>query len=220
MSPRRKYCHCERDDTARVYLNGQAHYLGRHGSPESYEKYDRLVADHLACSAGTHATVTQLGMAFWKYAKVRYGKSGKGKFGAAINWRPILEMLRDEYGDTLAREFGPKKLKSLIPIMESHGWCRSYLDANLDRVKRIFAWAVSEEMVPADVRLTGSRTKPTIRRGGRTDEHVTETRDLQDIPRNGLLLREGANHPNRPRHHRMATGLAADYSRSAGIASR
>ncbi len=33
---------------ARVVLNGQTHYLGPHGSPESKAEYDRLIAEWLA----------------------------------------------------------------------------------------------------------------------------------------------------------------------------
>lgn len=32
---------------ARVVLNGRIHYLGKHGSPESTEKYNRLIAEYL-----------------------------------------------------------------------------------------------------------------------------------------------------------------------------
>ena len=160
-----RYLLHKRSGHARVIINGVEHHLGKHGSPESKLKYDQLIADYLAdVSDPVGMTVNQLCMAYWKFAKVRYGNTGKGKFGAAINWRPVLELLRDHYGDQPARDFGPKALKNLLPAMEGRGWSRSYVNRNRDRIKQIFRWAVSEELLPVEV-YTRLMTVENVRRG-------------------------------------------------------
>ena len=46
--PRRrppKYRHYKPKDLGLVVIHGKAHYLGRYDSPESWERYHRLLAD-------------------------------------------------------------------------------------------------------------------------------------------------------------------------------
>jgi hypothetical protein len=59
-----------------VTINGRDHYLGVFDSPESWEKYYHLVADHLAgrcppspVRADTPSTVTELIARYWRYAQ-------------------------------------------------------------------------------------------------------------------------------------------------------
>ena len=42
-----KYRHYKPKNLAVVRIAGHDHYLGKHGSPESYERYDRLIAEWL-----------------------------------------------------------------------------------------------------------------------------------------------------------------------------
>ena len=81
---------------ARVRINGKDHYLGPHKSEASRKKYDRLIAKYLADDdrpTEPWVTISQIMVMFWRHAKVRYGKSGKGKYGTAINWRPIIRLV-------------------------------------------------------------------------------------------------------------------------------
>ncbi len=51
MSSRRsrppKYRHYKPKDLAVLRINGHDRYLGKYGSPESHDRYDRLVAEWL-----------------------------------------------------------------------------------------------------------------------------------------------------------------------------
>ncbi len=40
-----KYRHYKPKDLAVVRIDGKDHYLGKHGSPESWERYHRLLAE-------------------------------------------------------------------------------------------------------------------------------------------------------------------------------
>jgi len=64
-------------DCAVVTLHGRDHYLGVFDSPESWEKYHRLVAEFLAArreppppvAADAPLTVTELIARYWRFAK-------------------------------------------------------------------------------------------------------------------------------------------------------
>jgi hypothetical protein len=43
-----KYCHFRPKNLGVVRVDGRDHYLGRYHSPESWEKYYRLLAEHAA----------------------------------------------------------------------------------------------------------------------------------------------------------------------------
>jgi integrase len=52
---------------------------------------------------------------------------------------------------TLARDFGPLALKACRDAMIAHGGARSYINRQIDRDKRMVAWAVANERLPIAV---------------------------------------------------------------------
>ena len=50
-----------------------------------------------------------------------------------------------------AAEFGPKALAAVRQQMIDAGWCRTLINRRIDRVKRVFKWATSQELVPVTV---------------------------------------------------------------------
>jgi integrase len=134
-------------------LSGHDFYLGPWNTPQSRAEYDRLVAEWLANGRrlpGTvvttgSATVTEVILAFDKYAEERYPASGR----ELENYRLALRPLRDLYGETAVSSFGPKSLKAVRQRMIDLGWCRTVINRRLGRIKSVFRWAESEELVPA-----------------------------------------------------------------------
>ena len=122
---------------ARVVINGRHHLLGPYDSDESHQRYKALVADFLVDKEPppTGPTVSQVCALFWRHAKRRYRKSGKGRLGAAINYRPVLRMARQTCGKLPAAEFGPKRLKELTNLMIGKGWSRNYINGQLGKLK-------------------------------------------------------------------------------------
>jgi integrase len=143
---------------ARVTLGGKDYLLGTYGSPQSHEAYRRLIAEHLENSKaldrdGRDApplTVNELLLKYWEFADTYYGFAGSGR-GDAYCLRHALGIVRSLYGRTAARDFGPLALKACRRVMLEKDWSRSYTNAQVDRVRRMFRWAAEEELVPGGV---------------------------------------------------------------------
>jgi hypothetical protein len=159
--------------------------LGPHDSPQSRSEYDRIIAEWLAAGKRLPAsvlgpagrsdlTVNELVLAYWKFAQGYYVKNGVPTSEVATIGH-MLRFVRRLYGDELAREFGPLKLKAVRQAMIDHpvtrtskqidpvtgeaseqvrilrkGLARRFINKQISRVKRMFAWAVEEELVPAE----------------------------------------------------------------------
>jgi hypothetical protein len=59
--------------------------------------------------------------------------------------------LKTFYGHTKAVEFGPRALKAVRHRMMKRGNVRTTIDKNIGRIKNVFRWAVSEELIPPAV---------------------------------------------------------------------
>jgi integrase len=55
------------------------------------------------------------------------------------------------YGHTVARGFGPLALRAVRDAMVNAGLSRAVVNARVNRVRRVFKWAASFELVPASV---------------------------------------------------------------------
>lgn len=169
------YCHHRVKDLAYVRLGGAFVYLGRHGSPESKLAYDRAVTEWLARgrlpaqAAGNQGapelSVNEVLLAYWRFAQSFYVNPEDG--------RPSLEMdklkqsilpLKDLYGTTLAADFGPIALKGVRQRMIDGGLARTTVNQRVRCIRRVFKWAVSEELVPASV-LHALQSVDGLRRG-------------------------------------------------------
>lgn len=56
--------------------------------------------------------------------------------------------VRELYGELPAVQFGPLALRAVRQKMIDTGLCRGLVNRRTDRVKRVFKWAVAEELVP------------------------------------------------------------------------
>ena len=137
-----------------VRLNGRMHYLGKYGSDESRQEYDRLMAEWLAHGRQTseQATsgwnVTQLVVAYLTFAASYYVKDGKPTDEVACI-KSAMKMLRRLYGDEPVDTFGPKKLKAVRQTMIDDDWSRDYINKSVHRIRRCIRWGVACEQVPA-----------------------------------------------------------------------
>jgi integrase len=148
---------------ARVIIDGHHHYLGAHGSPESHERYARLIADHLRAQPSQRLnrnsaklprevlTISQLILSYWTYAKSHYVQQGNPtKEVSGI--RDALRPLRELFARTVANEFGPKSLAIVRQHMVGvQKLARTEVNKRIGRIKRAFKWAVAEELVEPSV---------------------------------------------------------------------
>jgi len=159
-----KYRHYKPKDLAVVRLDGRDLYLGRYDSPESREKYRRVVAEWLTrcpspaaptrpgCEAESAPSVNEAILAFYtRHAVVHYRHPDGGQSGELSNIRDSLKLLKQLYGSTPAVEFSPLKLKAVQQAMVAAGLARTTINQRVGRIVRMFKWAASEELVPAAV---------------------------------------------------------------------
>jgi len=138
---------------ARVRIRGVSHYLGKHGTPESWARYDELIEDLLRQESSAcfrQLTVGALAVRYQKHAATYYTKNGEPTSEAhnvAIALRHLIKLYRRE----LARDFGPKKLKGVRDAMIAAGCVRTSINRMVGRIRRMFRWAVEEELIPGDV---------------------------------------------------------------------
>jgi integrase len=143
-----------------VTLGGRDHYLGPYGSPESYELYARLIADWnangrrpltppTAQDQADGLTVGELILRYWDYAQGYYVKNGQPT-GECDNIRLALRPLRTLFGGTRAGEFGPKELLLVRQAMIDDALTRKVINARVGRIRRLFRWASSQELVPPE----------------------------------------------------------------------
>ncbi|TWU27622.1 tyrosine-type recombinase/integrase [Bythopirellula polymerisocia] len=139
-----------------VTLNGRDFYLGPHSTKASKLEYDRLIGEWLASGRNSlhgptgETTVVELCTRYLQFAKGYYRKNGRNT-NVIPALKCSLRYLREWYGKQPAVEFGPLALKAVRERMVEEGLSRRYINDHIDRIKRMFKWAVAEELVPSSV---------------------------------------------------------------------
>lgn len=177
---------------ARLRFQGRDIYLpGPFGSKESREAYARFIAEQsnrpesslvMGPPCPDLLSISELVLLYSGHAKSYYRKNGKPT-GEHVCIKYAVRPLEGLFGLTLAREFGPKKLKLLRDAMSRLDWTRRHINAAVRRIKRMFTWAAEEELLPGEVALnlravgglkqgcSTAREKPEV--GTVPDDHVT-----------------------------------------------
>jgi integrase len=65
--------------------------------------------------------------------------------------KAAIKIARELYGRTSVAEFGPLALQAVREAMIGKDWCRTHINKQVDRVKRMFKWATRQQMVPGGV---------------------------------------------------------------------
>lgn len=173
---------------ARTIIHGRHIYLGKYNSPESRKKYARLLAElsqptSTADDSGAATSlmlVSELLVKYLEYAEDYYTAEDKGnkEFPCMI---AAVKPVNQLYGNTLASDFGPLKLKATRQHLIDQDLCRTEINKRIGRIKRVFKWAVSEELIPPSV-YEGLRTVSGLRHGrskARESKPVTPVLDDQ-----------------------------------------
>ena len=190
-----KYRHHKGSGQALVQIDGRRIYLGKFGSPESHDAYDRVIGEWLAAArnpdkqsgdqVGISLSITELILMYLKWAKAYYVKEGQTtqEFGAM---KDALKPVRALYGKTPARSFGPRSLKAVRERMVDSGLSRGVINNRVNRIKRFFKWAVSEEHVPSSV-YEGLRTVTGLKFGRSRARETKAVKPAPDEAVNKLL---------------------------------
>jgi integrase len=164
---------------------------GDYGSDESKQEYERILAQ-IRGNGGTifafqtaksknDLTIAELVAAFMAHAKTYYvdpiTKMPTSEISAlAAAFRPLVRL----HARQPAVEFGPLSLQTLRTAMLSGSWmndeerrakpgrriglARTTCNKNINRIKLLFKWAASNELIPASVHH-GLLAVPGLRRG-------------------------------------------------------
>jgi integrase len=147
-------------------------YLGKYNSPASRIEFGRIVA-LVAANGGLYPsnkpdiTINELILAYFKFATAHYREPDGTTSRSVDNLRYTFRKLKLLFGPTSANDFGPKSLKAIRDAWIGEGIVRRMINTRAGSVKRMFKWAASEEMIPAEV-FHRLQTVEGIR-AGRTD---------------------------------------------------
>jgi integrase len=157
---------------ARVTINGKDHYLGVWGSPESKQRYRKVLAEHLGKQPRTIAdelddegtdlaevTIETVLAAYWQHASTVYVDRRTGKPTPELsNLKHALAIVRKLFGsrgtqtpDLVATKFGPLKLKQCRQVLVDEGHTRTHVNDQVARIRRMIRWATENEIVPPAV---------------------------------------------------------------------
>lgn len=139
-----------------VVLNGQAVYLGRADKPETERRYHQVIAEWLANDrqsrvAPDQLTVKELIARYWLHAE-KYYRDPDGNVSRELeNIRDAVRPVKELFAMTPAAKFGPRALRTVRQNMINAGLCRRNINCRIGRIKRVFRWAASEELIPGEV---------------------------------------------------------------------
>ena len=125
---------------------------GSYDSQESRAAFGRLVLEletsPLQKAESGSDTVSEVLLAFRLHADKHY-RNPAGKPTSEIHQVSIvIRAIRELYGDDPVSDFGPLALKSARQKWVNEGRSRTECNRRVGMVKRIFRWAVSEQLVP------------------------------------------------------------------------
>ncbi len=165
---------------------------GPYGSPESRERYAAAISQWQAIQSEIPQptqelerdprrlllTLSEVLADYQTFAKQYYSSEGRPT-KEYVCQRDALRPLRALYGSTIASEFGPLKLKAVRQHLIDQGLCRKLINSRINRIRRFFKWAVSEELIPAAV-FEGLRTVDGLRFGRTTAKESPPIRPVED----------------------------------------
>ncbi|MDB4372439.1 site-specific integrase [Mariniblastus sp.] len=134
-----------------VRLNGKEIYLGVYNSPESLERYQRLIAENWATGkpvepvnhqSNRAVTVGELVIEYGKFCKVKYAGSNEW---ATI--KIVLEYLIQNYKTLPACDFGTVRLDQYRQTMVKAGLVKSTIKRRVNHVVAAFQRGVSVELI-------------------------------------------------------------------------
>ncbi len=147
-----------------VRLNGRDFYLGRHGTSESHQHYDRIIAEWLNSGRRPVArditadhrpegeiAVSEIILGYWRHAQDYYRDRNGKPSGEQGKIRVALRQVKRHYGAARVAEFGPLALNAVRQSLLGTGIGRKYCNDQIRRIVRMFAWASENELIDGNV---------------------------------------------------------------------
>ncbi len=159
--------------------------LGPYNSAESIERYKEILTSiqlghsPTAAKSSLDSTINEIIAAFWKHAEQHYRRADGTTTSELVEYKYALQCLRKLAGTELAASFGPLKLQAVRDEMLARKWSRKVINARIRRLKHVFKWAVSQELVPASV-YHGLATVSGLQRGRTTAKDYPKVKPVSD----------------------------------------
>jgi integrase len=157
--------------------------LGKYGTEASRVEYARVLAEWEAngrrlptAAAAPDLTVNEVMLAYWFFAEGYYRKNGEPT-KQLYRVQQSLKPVREVYGHTPVKDFGPLALKAVREWMVRAGWTRGYINSCVGCVKRMFKWAVENELAPPSL-YHGLAAVAGLKRGR---SEARETRPVRPV---------------------------------------
>jgi integrase len=96
-------------------------------------------------------SVMELLNRFWKHAKQYYRKPDGTATTELGVFKQVIRPLKRLYGTQAVSEFTALKLQAVREEMVQMGWSRGNINKSITRIRHIFRWGVSQELVPSTV---------------------------------------------------------------------
>src|SRR5260370_22308688 len=132
--------------------------LGPFGSTKSKHLYHHVLAEWEAAGRRLKNQTSRRGLAvaellrdYLRFAEGHYKPSDRGVCAEVEALKAAFKVTRELFAEELAADFGPKKLKDVRNAMVEKGWCRKYVNHQVNRLRRVFKWGTEEELIPATV---------------------------------------------------------------------
>lgn len=151
---------------AYVTLNGRKIYLGRYGSPESFDEYQRVIAEYLTrpkIELDGACRVAELTAAFLERSKTYYVKNGKSTGQHERYCAALAPLCVPSVARLRVRDFGVAQLRTVQRDWEASGrYCRTYINTLINCIRTVFKWGVSEGFVESTT-LTALQSLPPLK---------------------------------------------------------
>lgn len=175
-----KKCHHKSSGRAFIIIGGKFIYLGKWGSEKADEAYEREILKWRKSQDSDlkyTTTVGELCVAFMEHAKEFYRDQSGEQTGEANNYRYALRPLVSLFRNLQCSKLGPSKLTEVRgALAKVH--VRQQVNNNLARIKRVFKWGVSQELVPVDTYLA----LQTVEGLKRSRSNVKESDPVRPVP--------------------------------------
>lgn len=156
---------------ARVRLGRREIYLGKWGTDDVQENYERALLEHLARKLtprppASGYLVCDLGRLYVEHAEGYYTKHGHPTSTAGNVARAIELLNHTGVGHRFAESFGPRDLSQFQQWLALHpeqAWARSTINKYVRHVVSMFTWAVAGELV--HMNLEALRAVSPLKRG-------------------------------------------------------
>jgi integrase len=180
-------------------------YLGPYNTSASRKEFVRIIGEWEAAGRRlpaqdvqmTDLTMNELILAYWRHAEEYYGFRIDTERGDAACLRSVLAVVKQLYGNTRAADFGPLALKACRQRMIAKGWSRSYVNAQVGRLRRMLKWAAGEQLLSISIyhelqaveglRRGKTPAKETAKVKPANPEHVEAALSFMPTPVQGMV---------------------------------